>query len=173
MKFNLNNETRTKEKQKEHSLHLHTIFTLFTIILRDIILFFLFVIKSLHSLALAIRCRSLLDLLDLLCSRSRRFLIFSLHLFFRRDLFVCVDLCFRHVNEIRNFIVMRSMIVFIFFIYFVDETKSVTLCSLAKSKQWCLKEFTQRQKASRIFSTIYNLCFAKRTIRILLWIRFN
>ena len=101
------------------------------------------------------------------------FFLLFFRFFFRRDLFFCVDLCFRHVNEIRNFIVIRLMIVFIFFIYFVDETRSVTLCSLAKSKRRCLKIFIQRQKTSSIFSTIHNFCYAKRATQISLWARFN
>ena len=175
MKFNLNKrETKTKKKEKKHSLHFHTIFTLFTIftvVLRDdIIIFFFFVIRDLHSLAFATRSLSLFDLLNFFRKKNRRFFIFSLSLrfVFRRDFFLCVDLCFRHVNEIRSFIVIKSMIDRIFFIYFVDETKSITLCSLAKSKRRCLKEFIQRQKTSQIFSTIYKFCCAKRAIRILL-----
>ena len=118
-----------KRKQK-HSLFFHTIFTIFTIILRDINLFFLLI--DLRSFAFAARSRSLFDLFDFISTKSRRFLIFSLslRLFFRRDRFFCVSFDFRHVNEIRSFVVIRSTIVRIFFIYFVNKTKSITLCLL-------------------------------------------
>ena len=52
---------------------------------------------------------------------SMSFLFF--HLFYRRDLFLCVSLCLRHVNEIRNLIVIKSMIVFIFFHQFRRRDK--------------------------------------------------
>ena len=161
-----------KKKKQERCLHSHTILTfvtIFTVIFRnDIIIFFFLFIKDLRSLAFAIRSRNFLDLLDFLCSRSRRCFIFFLYLFFCRDFCVYVDFCFRHVNEIKSLIVIKSMIVFIFFIYFVNETRSITLCSLTKSKRRCLEKSIQRQKTSRIFSTIYNFCCAKRATRILL-----
>ena len=98
---------------------------------------------------------------------------FFLHFFFCRDFFFRVSLCLDYVDEIRNPIVIKSMIIFVFFINFVDETKSITLCLLAKSKRRCLNELIQRQKMSRIFSTIHNFCFAKRATQIFLWARFS
>ena len=130
LNLKIRNSIWIKEKS---SLNFHiilTFLTIFTVVLRnDIIIFFFFVIRSLHSLAFAIRNRSLFDFLDLFRTKSRRFLIFfSFRLFFCRDFFLCVDLCFRHVNEIRSLIVIESMIIFIIFVYFVDETKLITLC---------------------------------------------
>ena len=134
-----------------------------------------FFVRNFILLALAIWSRSLFDRLNLFSTKSRRFFIFSLsfRLFFRRDRFLRVSFDFRHVNEIRSFVVIRSTIVRIFFIYFVNETRLITLCSLAKSKRRCLNEFIQRQKASRIFSIIHNFCCAKRATRIFLWTRFS
>ena len=167
IKLNLNKE---KDKTK-HSLHFYTIFTfftIFTIIFRvNIILFFLFFIRNFRPSALTTRSRSLFNLRDL-CSKSRRCFLFFLYFSFCRDFFFSVSFCFNHVDEIKNLIVIKSMIIFVFFINFVDETKSITLCSLKKSKRRCLNEFTQRQKTSRIFSTIYNFCCAKHATRILL-----
>ena len=120
--------------EKERSLHLHTIFI--TIIRRwprrDIIFIFFLLIRNLISLTFATWSRSLFDRFNLLSTKNRRFLIFflSLRLFFRRDRFLCVSFDFRHVNEIRSLVVIKSTIVRIFFIYFVNETKSITLCSL-------------------------------------------
>ena len=137
IRLNLKNKLNLKRKRKtKHSLHFHTIFTLFTIF--TIILFF---IRYLRSLALATWNRSLFDFLDLLCSKSRRCFLFSIHFLFRRDFFFRVSLCLDHVNEIRSLIVIRSMIIFVFFINFVGEAKSVTLCSLTKSKRRCLNAF--------------------------------
>ena len=137
MKFNLYwRKTRTKRKEnKKHGLIPHTIFiTVIRKWSRKNIIFFFFLIRSLISLALATWSRSLLDRLGLLSTKGRRFLIFSLflslRLFFRRGRFLCVSFDSRHVNEIRSLVVIRSTIVRIFFIYFVNETRLITLCSL-------------------------------------------
>ena len=178
MKFNLISETRTKEKENttqftsQHYFHFRHYFHYH--FSKRHYLFFLFHQRSSFSCACDSKSQSFESSWSSLFEElSISYLFFFLHLFFRRDFFVCVDFCLRHVNEIRNLIVIKSMIVVIFFIYFVDETKSITLCSLAKSKRRCLKEFIQRQKTSRIFSTIHNFCCAKRATRIFLWIRFN
>ena len=164
-----------KKKKQKHNLFFHTIFiTVIRKWFRRNIIFIFFFVKDFISLAFAIWSRSFLDRFNFFCSKNRRFFIFSFffrfffRLFFRRDRFLRVSFDFRHVNEIRNFVVIRSTIVRIFFIYFVNETKSITLCSLAKSKRRCLNEFIQRQRASRIFSIIHNLCCAKRATRIFL-----
>ena len=44
---------------------------------------------------------------------------------------------------------------------------------VSKSKRRCLNELIQRQRTSRIFSIIHNLCCAKRATRISLWARFS
>ena len=137
-----------KKRKAQHSLHFHAIFTLFIVIERHRrnIIFLLFFIKNFISLAFAIRSRSLCNFFDF-CSKSRRCFFF----FFRRDFFLCVSFCLRYVNEIRSLNVIKSMIILIFFIYFVDETRSITLCSLAKSKRRCLKNLFNVKKSREFF----------------------
>ena len=124
-----------KKEQKKKAVYIFTLFSSLSFVNDfDETLFSFFFFSSEISSRLRLRFEVAVFLIDLIFLARRvvdfLFFLISFRLFFRRDFFLCVDFDFRHVNEIRSFVVIRSTIVRIFFIYFVNETRSITLCSL-------------------------------------------